>query len=199
MTAATPAVPARRPSVLADLLAGTAVRTVVLVLAGAVFVGLAAQVSIPVPGSPVPITGQTFAVLLSGAALGWRRGLASMALYLVAGVGGMPWFSGQASGWNIPSLGYVFGFVLAGAVVGAVAGRGGDRTPLRTAGTMVIGDALIYLIGVPYLMISLHLSLHAGFVEGVRPFLVGDALKLVAAAGLLPGAWALVNRSLAKS
>lgn len=195
MTAAIPAIPARRPSVLADLLGGTAVRTVVLVVSGALFVGLAAQVSVPVPGSPVPITGQTFAVLLGGAALGWRRALASMTLYLVAGVCGVPWFTGHEAGWTIPALGYVVGFVLAGPVVGALAGRGGDRTPLRTAGTMALGSALIYLVGVPYLMVDAHLSLHAGFVEGVRPFLVGDTLKLVAAAALLPGAWALVKRS----
>ena len=86
------------------------------------------------PGSPVPITGQTFAALLVGAALGWQRGGASMVLYLIAGVAGVPWFQGGSSG-TPASLGYVVGFVLAGALVGHLAARGGDRTPLRTAGT----------------------------------------------------------------
>lgn len=82
--------------------------------------------------------------LLAGAALGWRSSLPSMLLYLLAGMAGMPWFAGHGHGIHFPSLGYVIGFVLAGTVVGALAARGGDRTPLRTLGLMVLGDALIY-------------------------------------------------------
>lgn len=190
-----PAVPhARRPLVLADLLPGALTRDVALVVGSAIFVGLAAQLSVPVPGTPVPVTGQTFAVLLSGAALGWR-GLAGMALYLVAGAAGVPWFAGHSSGTGAPSFGYIVGFLLAAAVVGALARRGGDRTPLRTVGTMAIGTVLIYAIGLPWLMHSVHVGLTKGFALGVRPFLVGDAIKVVLAAGLLPAAWRTVDRT----
>ena len=144
----------RRPLVLADLVPGTVVRDVLLVVGGAALTGLLAQIAIPVAGSPVPVTGQTFGALTVGAALGWRRGAAALALYLVAGMAGMPWYAGQSSGVNIPSLGYVIGFVLAAGIVGALASRGGDRSPLATIGTMVLGNAVVYAIGVPYLAAS---------------------------------------------
>ncbi|MFT7840914.1 biotin transporter BioY [Saccharothrix sp. BKS2] len=186
------AVPGRR-AVLADLVPGSLARDVALVVAGAGLTGLAAQVALPVPGSPVPITGQTFAALLVGAALGWRRGGVSMALYLVAGVAGVPWFQGGASG-TPASLGYVVGFVLAGALVGHLAGRGGDRTPLRTAGTMALGNLAIYACGVPWLMAAAGVGFGQALRLGVTPFLLGDALKIALAAGLLPAAWLLVRR-----
>ncbi|MBW4720647.1 biotin transporter BioY [Saccharothrix obliqua] len=185
------AVPGRR--VLADLVPGALARDVALVVAGAGLTGLAAQIAVPVPGSPVPLTGQTFAALLVGAALGWRRGGASMVLYLIAGMAGVPWFQGASSGMPA-SLGYVVGFVFAGVVVGHLAGRGGDRTPLRTAGTMVLGNLVIYAFGVPYLMAVANVDLGRALALGVVPFLIGDAIKVALAAGLLPGAWALVNR-----
>ena len=186
------AVPGRR-AVLADLVPGSLVRDVALVVAGAGLTGLAAQVALPVPGSPVPITGQTFAALLVGAALGWRRGGVSMALYLVAGVAGVPWFQGGASG-TPASLGYVVGFVLAGALVGHLAARGGDRTPLRTVGTMALGNLAIYACGVPWLMAAAGVGFDQALRLGVAPFLLGDALKIALAAGLLPAAWLLVRR-----
>ncbi|GAA1283770.1 biotin transporter BioY [Saccharothrix xinjiangensis] len=186
------AVPGRR-AVLADLVPGALARDIALVVAGAGLTGLAAQVVLPVPGSPVPITGQTFAALLVGAALGWRRGGVSMALYLVAGVAGVPWFQGGASG-TPASLGYVVGFVLAGALVGHLAARGGDRTPLRTAGTMALGNLAIYACGVPWLMAATGVGFGKALQLGVTPFLLGDALKVALAAGLLPAAWLLVKR-----
>jgi biotin transport system substrate-specific component len=194
MSTAIPAARPRRPLVLGDLLPGTLARDVALVLAGAVFVGLAAQVSFPIPGTPVPMTGQTFAVLLAGAALGWQRAAPAMALYLAAGVAGMPWFAEGSSGTGAVSLGYVLGFLLAGSVVGWLAGRGGDRTPPRTVLTMTLGTLLIYAVGVPYLMAKLNVGPAKAFDLGVQPFLVGDSLKVLLAAGLLPGAWALVRR-----
>ncbi|WP_242579233.1 biotin transporter BioY [Amycolatopsis sp. 195334CR] len=184
---------ARRP-VLADLIPGALARDLTLVAAGAGFTGLAAQLVIPVPGSPVPMTGQTFAALLVGAALGWQRGGAAMLLYLLVGAAGVPWFNGGTSGMFGASAGYIAGFVLAGALVGALAGRGGDRTPLRTAGTMVLGNLVIYAVGVPWLMAAASMDLGTAFDKGVLPFLIGDALKIVVAAGLLPVTWALVNR-----
>src|SRR5919199_5375715 len=111
-------------AVLADLLPGEALRDVLLVLGGAAFVGIMAQISVPLPWTPVPLTGQTLAVLCVGAALGPVRGAASLALYLAAGVAGMPWFADGQSGWGGPSFGYVLGFVVS-------AGRGGGAAPGR--------------------------------------------------------------------
>src|SRR6195952_968988 len=124
MTSSAPPAPvqARRPLVLADLVPGTLVRDVLLVIGGAAFVGLLAQIAIPVAGSPVPVTGQTFAALTVGAALGWQRGLASLALYMLAGMAGVAWFAGGGSGFGA-SFGYIIGFVIAAGVVGALAGR----------------------------------------------------------------------------
>jgi biotin transport system substrate-specific component len=186
---------ALRPGVLADAIPGARVRDAALVIGGAGFVGLAAQLSIPLPFTPVPISGQTFAVLLAGAALGWRRGLASMVLYLVAGVAGLPWFAGGASGSAAPSFGFVVGFVAAAAIVGRLARAGADRTPLRTIGLMALGSAVIYLFGVPWLAASLHVGAGRAIALGLTPFLIGDAVKAVIAAGLLPGAWRLVRRA----
>ncbi len=185
---------ARRPLVLADLVPGALVRDILLVVGGAALTGLAAQISIPVAGSPVPVTGQTFAALTVGAVLGWQRGLASLALYLVAGMAGVPWYADGASGTNIPSLGYVFGFVLAAGLVGALASRGGDRNPVPTIGTMVLGNAVIYAIGLPYLAWSLGIDLGAAFDIGMKNYLLGDALKILLAAGCLPFAWRLMDR-----
>jgi biotin transport system substrate-specific component len=183
-----------RPAVLGDLIPGRLARDIALVLGAAVFVGVAAQISVPVPGTPVPVSGQTFAVLLSGAALGLNRSAAAMALYALAGALGVPWLADGQYGWHHASYGYVLGFVLAGAVVGALAARGGDRSPLRTVATMTLGTALIYLVGVPWLMAMTHSGLSAAITMGVRPFLAGDALKVLLAAGLLPAAWRLVRR-----
>ncbi|RSM78788.1 biotin transporter BioY [Amycolatopsis sp. WAC 01375] len=180
--------------VLADLVPGALVRDTILVAGGAALTGAAAQILIPVPGSPVPMTGQTFAALLVGAALGWKRGALSMALYLAVGAAGFGWFQNGSSGLFGASAGYIVGFVFAGALVGALAGRGGDRTPLRMAGTMVLGNLVIYSVGVPWLMASTGFGLSTALAKGVVPFLIGDALKIAVAAALLPGTWALVSR-----
>jgi biotin transport system substrate-specific component len=180
-----------RPAVLSDLIPGKLVRDVTLVVGAAVLTGLAAQVSIPLPGTPVPLTLQTFAVLLSGAALGPPRAFFGMALYLVIGQLGVPWFA--PSGGNA-TLGYVVGFVLAASVVGALASRGGDRTPMRTIATMTLGTLLIYAVGLPWLMVATGMNLPSAFAAGVVPFLIGDGLKVPAAAGLLPAAWKLAGR-----
>jgi len=187
--------PASRPLVLADVVPGARGRDVGLVVGGAAFVGLAAQLSVPLPFTPVPITGQTFAVLLTGAALGWQRGLASMLLYLVAGVAGVPWFADGSSGATAPSFGYIVGFVLAAAVVGRLAGAGADRTPVRTVGLMMLGNLLIYLVGVPWLAVALDVPLGQAVALGLTPFLLGDAVKIVLAAGVLPASWRLLDRN----
>lgn len=182
-----------RKRVLADVIPGGLARDALLVASGAAFVGLLAQFSIPVPGTPVPLTLGTFAVLLAGAALGPVRGLLSIGIYMAAGMAGVPWFAGQSSGWGFPSFGYIIGFVLAGALVGWLASRGGDRTPGRTAATMVLGNAVIYAVGLPYLMAATGMDLSSGLAAGVTPFLIGDGIKILLAAGLLPGAWKVVQ------
>ncbi|MEU3861175.1 biotin transporter BioY [Streptomyces sp. NPDC028722] len=184
---------ARPGAVLADLLPASRVRDAVLVLGGAALTGLAAQLSVQVPGSPVPVTGQTFAALLVGTTLGARRGFLSLALYALAGVAGVPWFAGGASGAGLVSFGYVLGMLLASALVGALARRGADRSPLRMAGTMILGEAVIYAVGVPYLALAAHLSASQAVAAGLTPFLVGDALKAALAMGALPTAWKLTG------
>jgi biotin transport system substrate-specific component len=180
--------------VLADLVPGALVRDAVLVAGGASLTGLAAQIVIPLPGTPVPMTLQTFAALLVGASLGWRRGGLAMLAYLLVGAVGVPWFQNGTAGLSGASAGYIVGFVFAGALVGALAGRGGDRTPLKTAGTMVLGNVVIYAFGVPWLMAAAGFDLSTAFDKGVTPFLIGDAVKLIVAAGLLPAVWAGVTK-----
>lgn len=182
-----------RRRVLADLVPGSLVRDVLLLAAAAGLTGLAAQVSIPLPFTPVPITLQTFAVLLSGAALGPVRGGLGMLLYLAAGAVGVPWFAEHQSGMAIASFGYIVGFVVAASLVGTLARRGADRSVLGTIGMMVIGNLVIYAIGVPWLMVALGVDLLKGLEFGVTPFLIGDGLKIMLAAGLLPGAWWLIG------
>jgi biotin transport system substrate-specific component len=188
--AATP----RTGQVLADLLPSTRVRDAALVAGGAVLTGLAAQLAVPVPGSPVPVTGQTFAALLVGTSLGARRGFLSLAVYALAGVLGVPWFAGGGSGAGAASFGYVLGMLLAAMAVGALARRGGDRSALRTAGTMLVGEAIIYAVGVPYLALATGMSASAALAAGFTPFLLGDALKAALAMGALPTAWRLAGR-----
>ncbi|MEU5834199.1 biotin transporter BioY [Streptomyces diacarni] len=200
MSALTSAAATPRPgAVLADLLPASSaararVRDAALVVGGAALTGIAAQIALPIPGSPVPVTGQTFAALLVGAGLGAGRGFLALALYAVAGVAGMPWFAEASSGAGLPTLGYVMGMLLASVAVGTLARRGGDRGALRTAGTMAVGLALIYAVGVPYLALSTGMSLGEAVAAGLVPFLIGDALKAALAMGALPAAWKLAGR-----
>lgn len=188
------AAPARTGQVLADLLPASRVRDIALVVGGAALTGLAAQIAVPVPGSPVPVTGQTLAVLLVGTALGAGRGFLSLALYALAGIAGVPWFADGTSGAAAPSFGYILGMILASTVVGATARRGADRTALRTAGAMLLGEAIIYAVGVPYLALATGMSATAAIAAGLTPFLIGDALKAALAMGALPTAWKFANR-----
>lgn len=184
----------RPGAVLADLLPASRVRDIALVVGGAALTGLAAQIAVPVPGSPVPVTGQTFAALLVAAAFGARRGFLALAVYALVGAAGVPWFANGTSGAGGASFGYVLGMLLAATVVGALAQHGADRSVLRTAGTMVLGSAVIYAVGVPYLMASTGMSLTVAVAAGLTPFLIGDALKAALAMGALPAAWKLVGR-----
>lgn len=184
---------APRSLVLADLWEGGRVRSAVLVLAGAALTGLAAQISIPLPTTPVPLTLQTLAVLLTGTALGPTLGALSMILYVGAGVAGVPWFAEQSSGYSMASFGYLIGFIAAAYVCGALARRAADRRVLGAVASMVLGNLIIYAFGVPVLMSALSVDFRTALTLGVTPFLLGDVLKIVIAGGLLPSTWKLVG------
>jgi biotin transport system substrate-specific component len=182
------------PGVIADSVARSRAFDVALVAAGSLFIGLSAQVVIHLPNNPVPITGQTFAVLLVAAGTGLWRGIASTLLYAALGLVGVPWFAGASSGYVSATFGYILGFVAAAAIVGWLAQRGWTRSPGRTAAAMVIGDLAIYAIGVPWLKATLGVSWAKAVDLGLQPFLVADLLKAALAAGLFTAAWALVER-----
>jgi biotin transport system substrate-specific component len=180
---------------LADLVPGGRVRDVALTLAGAGVTGLLAQVSIHLPFTPVPVTLQTFAVLLVGASLGSARGAAAMALYAVAGALGAPWFAAGSSGWGGASFGYILGFVVAAALVGALTDRGrADRRVLTTAAQFALGTVVVYAVGATWLAVALHVDAAHAFELGVRPFLAVDALKIILAAAGLPALWSAIAR-----
>jgi len=196
VSALNPSLPAG-PRVLADVIPGAWVRDTLLVIGGAGLTGLCAQISFTIPSiSPVPYTLQTFAVLLVGASLGPVRGALSMVLYVVAGLAGVSWFAGGASGYDAAkvTMGYLVGFIVAAAVVGWLSSRGKDRHLSTSVSEFFIGSVIIYAIGVPVLMNALDVPLSTGLKLGLYPFVITDTLKLLAAAGLLPLAWKLVGR-----
>ena len=184
---------------------GSRLRHVALIVAGALLIALSANLSIRVLGSPVPITGQTFAVLLVGGALGYRRGILAALLYLALGLV-LPVYADHRSGIGVigtiqdghlvlgASGGYLLGFVLAAALVGRLAELGWDRRIGGALGAMVLGNVVIYLIGLPWLMAATGVDGSTAIAQGLTPFLVGDALKLILAAGLFPVAWWVVGR-----
>jgi biotin transport system substrate-specific component len=171
---------------------------VALAFAGSWLVAGLAQVQIRLPFTPVPVTGQTLGVLLVGASLGSALGAISMAMYVAQGALGLPFFAGGASGWELVRLssasgGYLVGFVAAAAVVGALAERGWDRDLRGSISAMFLGEVVLYLVAIPWLMHALGVGLDRAVVLGLAPFVVGDALKLLAAAGALPAAWRVVR------
>ena len=175
----------------------TRVRDVALVVAGALLIYLTARIVIPVPGSPVPITGQTFGVLLVGGALGLRRGLIAVSLYVMLGVVGLPFFAEGKGGLSViwgATGGYLIGFIVAGAVVGRLAELSWDRKIGGALGAMLVGSAVIYAIGLPWLKVVTGWTIAETIDKGLMPFLVGDAIKLVLAAVLFPAAWWVVGR-----
>jgi biotin transport system substrate-specific component len=172
---------------------------VLLAIAGSWLVAGLAQIEIKLPFTPVPITGQTLGVLLVGASLGAGLGGVSMALYLSQGAIGLPFFSGGDSGAELLRLsavtgGYLWGFVLSAAVVGWLAERGWDRSIRSSIGAMFLGEVVLYLVAIPWLMQALDVSLGEALELGLAPFVVGDTLKLLLAAGLLPLGWRFVRR-----
>jgi biotin transport system substrate-specific component len=161
---------------------------IALVGSGALLIAIAAQIQVPM--IPVPMTMQTFAVLLVAAALGFSRGAASAALYLVLGAVGLPVFAGAAAlKAAMPTIGYLVGFVAAAALIGYLSERGYAKNPLRLAFAFVAGSAVVYAAGVIGLMAILGIDMQTAIQIGVVPFLIGDALKAALAAALLPVAW----------
>ena len=193
---------ATSPRVLGDTFRVSKVHDITLIATATLFIAVMAQVSIPLPFTPVPLTGQTLAVLLTGASLGAWRAVASTSLYLALALTGLPVLAPQADGshitgtavFNMPSLGYVVGFIVAGAIVGKLAERGFSKTPVRTALAMIIGNLAIYSIGLPVLQAVTGADFATALSWGVTPFIIGDILKVVIAAGLLPAAWRIANR-----
>ena len=170
-------------------------RDLILILLGALFVAVLAQVEIPLPFTPVPITGQTFGVLLIGAALGSKRGAASLVLYLAMGTFGLPFFAGGAHGLHIlvgATGGYLIGFIFAAYVIGFLAERGLERNVRTSILPFLLGTFIIYVCGVTWLAIVLG-SFNKAIVVGLLPFLIGDAIKLIAASLALPGMWKFVR------
>jgi len=191
MTIAT--APSRAP-VLADLGSASRARDAVLVVAGTMLIAVFSQLVVPLPFTPVPLSLSTFAVLLTGLALGPGRALLSTGLYLALGTAGLPIFAEQGAGWAFASYGYVVGYIAAAVLAGAAARRRADRSPLATVAAAAVSTVAVYAFGVPWLMVSLQVGLPEALALGVVPFIVGDAIKAAAAALLLPGAWRLIGR-----
>ncbi len=173
------------------------VNSVLLVFGAAALTALAAQWEIHLPFTPVPVTGQTFAVLLTGAALGMTLGAAGQAVYVVAGAVGLPVYAGGTAGWSTAtaqgSAGYLIGFIVAAGFVGFMAERRQDRTFPTMFTAFIAGSFIIYAFGVIGLMILLDMTFTEAVVAGVVPFVLGDIIKAAAAGLLLPGAWRLLG------
>jgi biotin transport system substrate-specific component len=185
-----------RRAVLADVLPGERVRDVVLVVSGALLTALFAQISIPVAGSPVPITGQTLAVGLVGATLGARRGASSMALYGLLGLF-LPFYADGGSGWDViwgASGGYIVGFIFAAGIVGWFAEHGADRNVVLAFLAFVLGQLVIFAFGLVGLKIAVDESWGWTIHNGFTIFIFGGLVKAAIGGIALPSAWALVRR-----
>lgn len=201
-----------RPTLIDSLIPGKSLtKDIALIVGFSLLVTVCAQIAIRLPFTPVPITGQTLAVLLTGGALGANRGAASLTLYLLMGTVGLPFFAPSgaalegelihfifpwegttAAFWTLTSGGYIVGFIAAAYVVGRLAERGWDRGWNVTI-AMLLGNVLVYVPGLLWLGYKID-SFDNALVFGLYPFIVGDLIKLYIAAIALPGAWALIGR-----
>jgi len=173
------------------------VRSTILVVAFSLLTALAAQIVIPLPFTPVPITGQTFAVLLTGALLGSRLGALAMIAYLVEGAAGLPFFRGGNGGAHYllfsPTTGYLLAYPVAAFVTGLLSERGWDKRYLWAAAAMGIGSLVILFGGWAWLSLFFRTAADA-FNAGVAPFIIGDIVKIALAAAVLPTGWAILRR-----
>jgi biotin transport system substrate-specific component len=184
------------PPVLADAIPGARVRDAVLVVSGALLTALFAQISIDVPPSPVPITGQTLAVGLVGATLGARRGASALGLYAVLGLF-LPFYADGESGWDViwgASGGYIIGFVVAAAVIGRLAEQGADRRVVLAFLAFVVGQLVIFAFGLAGLKLAVGESWGWTIHNGFSIFIVGGLVKAAIGAVALPSAWRIVRR-----
>jgi biotin transport system substrate-specific component len=194
--------------VLADALPTPQVRSmriareVTLITGFALFTAALAQVRIPLGFTPVPVTGQTLAVLLAGASLGAWRGAGSQLLYWLLGMVGLPFYSNGTGGWSVatgPTMGYLVGFIVAAAVVGRLAEYRHDRRVLTSIAAMTMGSMIIYAFGAAWLAINLGIPLATGeqnaIALGVTPFLVGDVIKMCLAGMATASTWRFINRA----
>lgn len=196
-TASMPAQPLR-PLVLADLVPAVRARTIGLVTLGVLLTAALAQVAVPVPGSPVPITGQTLAVVLTAAALGPVRGIAVQIAYMACALVGLPFYSEASGGVDVvlgATGGYVVGFIPAAFLIGLAARHGMDRNPLKAVPLFVAGQAVIFAIGVPWLAVSADLSATQALDAGFYPFILGGLVKAGVAAAVLGAAWKATRRA----
>ena len=185
----------RRRPVLADALPNARARDALLVLAGTAFMVLMSQIAIAVPPSPVPITGQTFAVVVCGAALGSVRGTLAMLIWAVAGLF-LPVYSDGGSGLHHltgATGGYIFGLVCAAYVVGWLAERGADRRVLAAFAAFVAGQLIVFGFGVPWLKVSTGMTWSTAVHDGFAIFIVGGLIKAAVAAAVVPSVWTLVR------
>ena len=194
MSSSVPSV--RRVPVLADALPGARPRDLMLVIAGAALTAACAQISVHVPPSPVPITGQTFAVVVAGASLGSVRGGASQLLYVLLGLA-LPVYAGGTHGWEVLSGatgGYLVAFPIAAFAIGRLAELGRDRYVLTAFAAFVAGQLIIFGLGVPWLKVSADLQWSTAIHDGFTIFIVGGLIKAGAAGVLTPTAWRAVRR-----
>ncbi|HEV2801175.1 MAG TPA: biotin transporter BioY [Pyrinomonadaceae bacterium] len=172
-------------------------KSTLLVVGFSLFVALSAQVVVPLPFTHVPITMQTFAVLLTGALLGSRLGALALVAYLVEGALGLPFFRGGNGGWFYlafsPTAGYLLAFPLAAFVTGWLAERGWDRRFLTAAAAIALGSLVVLAGG--WLGLLRFYSPGQAFALGVAPFIIGDVVKIALAAAALPSGWALLRKS----
>lgn len=190
---------ARPPLTLADVAVprAGAVRDTLLVIAFVALNALFAQIAVPLPFTPVPLTGQTFAVRLTGGLLGSRLGLIAMLGYLLAGAFALPVFAGGRGGAAMfmgPTAGYLAGFVVSAWLMGRLAERGWDRRFGRGLVAMLLASLPIYVLGLAGLWLWQPMPLGTLLAKGLLPFLPGDVVKLVLAAGLLASGWRVVER-----
>ena len=165
----------------------------IVIICGSLILGLSSQIKVYLPISPVPITGQTFAVLMLAALLGSRRGVLAILAYLVEGILGLPVFAGGIGPATLigPTGGYLVGFVAVAYVVGKLAEMGWDRRVSTTIAAMLAGEIVLYTFGVCWLAIMTNIRI--ALAVGLYPFIVGDILKVVLAAAVLPAGWKLLN------
>lgn len=186
--------------VLADLVPAVRWRTLALVVGGALFTAAASQIRIPLGFTPVPISMATFAVALTGGALGARRGVASMGLYLLLGIVGLPFFADAGSGWSVvtgATGGYLVAYPVMAVIVGTAADRGRDRRVGSFVTAVVLANAAVYVFGALWLAHVVDVPVlgweASAFSMGVRPFIAGDVVKMVAAGVLLPATWRILG------